>query len=135
MKIAVNDVEICDIGQNQKDLFGEFIPQAQMEDAVAESIGKLLLHKYEQCMLRLRREWEPKLAAQDIDIPQDDDEFATLVFAHPDYKDKSARMRAQNENFDTEVIQTRDQMTNMMNSHKQNLQGQKNPLMNGDIPV
>ena len=52
----------------------------------------ILTHKYERCMERLRREWEPKLTDRgSATLPTDDDEFATLVFSQTDYKNRSQR--------------------------------------------
>lgn len=52
----------------------------------------VLSHKFERCMERLRREWEPKLASRGMDsLPTDDDDFAVLVFAQADYKNRSQR--------------------------------------------
>ncbi len=52
----------------------------------------ILMHKYEQCFDRLKKEWEPKLAAAGAkSIPTDKDEFAQMVFAHPEYKSRKVR--------------------------------------------
>lgn len=52
----------------------------------------LLNEKYTQCMRRLRVEWEPKFKEAGISqIPADDNDFAGMVFSHPDYKNRSQR--------------------------------------------
>lgn len=57
-----------------------------------ERMQWVLMHKYERCMERLRREWEPKLMALGMkELPLDDDEFAELVFSQPNYKNRSQR--------------------------------------------
>ncbi len=55
-----------------------------------EQLKYILTHKYERCMERLRREWEPKLVGLK-QLPTDDDAFAELVFKHPEYKNRSDR--------------------------------------------
>lgn len=52
----------------------------------------LLNEKYIQCMRRLRQEWEPKIRDAGIpNIPSEDSDFASMVFSHPDYKNRSQR--------------------------------------------
>lgn len=67
--------------------------QKQKPDEFAKSQMKwILTHKYERCMERLRKEWEPKLASRgNTLIPIDDDAFAELVFSQSDYKNRSQR--------------------------------------------
>ncbi len=49
--------------------------------------------KINQCRKRLIREWQPRLFADPAvtTIPGDEDGFITVVFAHPDYKDRATR--------------------------------------------
>lgn len=123
MKISVNDVELNTIGELKKDLFKHYIPSAQLDAAVGVSIQKLLLYKYERCMERLRKEWEPKLQARSLDIPFDDDAFATLVFAQPDYKDRKARMLEEDpDNAAANIAAARTHAVGLLNHHKANLQ-------------
>ena len=52
----------------------------------------LVDEKYQRCMERLRKEWEPKLKADGVAmLPTDNDAFAQMVFAHPQYKNRSQR--------------------------------------------
>lgn len=51
----------------------------------------ILQYKYQQCFKRLKKEWDPKLIAREIEIPTDPDEYAAVVFAEDDYKDRAAR--------------------------------------------
>jgi len=61
-----------------------------------EKLKWILMHKYENCMEQLRREWEPKLLAEGVkEFPVDDDAFAELVFKHPEYKNRSEREKNQ----------------------------------------
>ena len=54
-------------------------------------VGYIIEHKYERCLERLKKEWEPKLAKTLPSIPTDPDALAELIFAHPDYKSRSQR--------------------------------------------
>ena len=57
-----------------------------------ERLKWILMHKYQRCMERLRRSWEPKLMASGYkELPLDDDKFAELVFSQPNYKNRSQR--------------------------------------------
>ena len=50
------------------------------------------MHKYEQCFKKLKAEWDVKLVENGIkSIPTDPDEYATLVFEQPNYKDRATR--------------------------------------------
>lgn len=62
---------------------------AETEDR--ERMVYILKHKYEQCLKRLKLEWNPKFASSGIrEIPVDDVEYCNLVFSRPDYKDKKS---------------------------------------------
>lgn len=59
---------------------------------IKQQLQCILTHKYERCMERLRKEWEPKLLSEGLkEFPVDDDAFAELVFKHPEYKNRSQR--------------------------------------------
>lgn len=52
----------------------------------------ILMHKYERCFERLKKEWEPKLAANGVaSIPTNPDALAELIFAQPNYKCRKTR--------------------------------------------
>lgn len=62
------------------------------EKMLCDRMAWILQHKYERCLSRLKLEWLPKLEARGIsEIPADDDEFASLVFSQPDYKNRTMR--------------------------------------------
>jgi hypothetical protein len=64
----------------------------QIEEWIKERVRWILIHKYERCMERLRREWEPKLGSAGVQfIPLIDEDFAFLVFSRPEYKDRESR--------------------------------------------
>ena len=92
MKISIDDKELFTLTDTQKAVIKNDIPADIFEDDMKRRINWVLMHKYEQCFKALKKEWEPKLAASGAkSIPTDPDEFAGVVFAHPEYKDRAAR--------------------------------------------
>lgn len=92
MKISVNDQELFTLSEVQKKVIQNDIPSGIFEDDMKRRLYYILMHKYERCFERLKKEWETKLAASGAQsIPTNPDEFAALVFLHPEYKDRSQR--------------------------------------------
>ncbi len=93
MKISVNDEEIYTLTETQKKVIQNDIPSDIFEEDMKRRLRWVLVdEKYSRCMERLRKEWEPKFKSDGAkSIPTDDDEFAQMVFAHPNYKDRLAR--------------------------------------------
>ena len=93
MKISVNDQEIYTLSEIQKKVIQNDIPSEIFEEDMKRRLKWVLVdEKYRKCMERLRREWEPRFKAEGAQsLPTDDDEFANLVFAHPEYKNRSQR--------------------------------------------
>ena len=57
-----------------------------------DSMRWIIQHKYERCLERLKKEWLPKLEERGItEVAADDQELAELIFAQPDYKNRSQR--------------------------------------------
>lgn len=99
MKISVNDVELFSLNDIQKQILAYEIPNEILEDDLKRRLNWILSHKIDEVYKSLRSQWEPKLIAEGAkSLPTDKEEFASLVFAHPDYKDRSAReLEAQKE--------------------------------------
>jgi len=92
MKISVNDIELFTLTETQKKVIKNDINADIFEEDMKRRLNHALMHKYEQCFKRLKAKWEPKLAANGVtSIPTDKDALATLIFAQPNYKDRSAR--------------------------------------------
>lgn len=92
MKISVNDVELFTLSDTQKKVMQNDILSDIFEDDMKRRLQWVLMHKYEECFKVLKAEWDPKLAANGIDMmPTDPDKYAELVFAQPNYKNRSAR--------------------------------------------
>lgn len=92
MKISVNDQELFTLSETQKKVIKNDIPSDVFDEDMNRRVQWVLMHKYENCFKRLKQEWDSKLAANGVSmIPTDPDAYAQLVFAQPNYKDRSAR--------------------------------------------
>jgi len=92
MIVKVDEKELFTLTDLQKKVIKNDILAEQFEDFIKSRMFYVVNHKYEQCFRRLKAEWEPKLAEAGVQlIPTNKDTFAEMVFAHPDYKDRSAR--------------------------------------------
>ncbi len=92
MKISVNDEHLFTISEVQKAVIANDIQEEILEEDLKRRVAYVITHKYEQCFERLKKEWEPKLAALGVEsIPTNKDAFAQLVFSQPSYKNRSQR--------------------------------------------
>lgn len=100
MKISVDGVDIFELSEVQlKIMQNNISSEAEcpiygkgFECDLKRRLRYILMHKYEQCFKELKSEWEPKLKEAGIkSIPLDDEEFAALVFAQPNYKSRDDR--------------------------------------------
>lgn len=122
MKVSINDVELFNISDIKKQVICNDIPAEVLEEDLQRRIGWVMAHKYERCMERLKKEWMPKLKAAGVEnIPLDDDVFAAMVFARPEYKDRSARELEANPQFAEQALQTKEQIKKQKEAHINNL--------------
>lgn len=92
MKVMINDEVLFELSDLKKRVICNDILSEVIEDDLKRRIAYIIGHKYERCMDRLKKEWVPKLKAAGVEsIPLNDDAFARMVFARPDYKDRSTR--------------------------------------------
>lgn len=92
MKISVNDKELFTISETQKKVMCNDIFSNELDKDLKRRLSYSLVHKYDQCFDRLKKEWEPKLIARGVkSLPTDKNEFAQLVFSQADYKDRKDR--------------------------------------------
>ena len=91
MKISVDDKELYTLSDTQKKVIMNQIPEELFEQDMCRRLQWVLMHKYEQCFKELKEQWEPKLAKTEAMLPSNPDAFAELVFAQPEYKNRSAR--------------------------------------------
>lgn len=92
MKVSVNDVELFTLSALHKQVIANDINVNELDEDLKYRLQYILTHKYDCCFKRLKNEWDAKLAANGVTmIPTDPDEYAQLVFAQPNYKDKATR--------------------------------------------
>jgi len=92
MRVSVDGQVLFTLNETQKKVIKHDIHQELFDEDMKRRLQYILMHKYERCFERLKKEWEPKLAASGAkSIPTDPDEFAEMVFAHPEYKNRSQR--------------------------------------------
>lgn len=92
MKISVNDIELYTLTEVQKKVIQDYVQQEIFEEDMKRRLRWVLLHLYEQSFNKLKQEWDSKLAANGIaSIPTNPDAYAQLVFAQPNYKNRSQR--------------------------------------------
>ena len=100
MKISCNDQEIFTLSETQKKVIQNDIKTEIFDEDMKRRLKWVLFdEKYQKCFQRLRSEWcdpdssgKSKLAKAGVkSIPTDPDELAELIFAQPDYKNRSKR--------------------------------------------
>lgn len=93
MKISADDKEVFTLSETQKKVIQNDIPSEIFEEDMKRRLKWVLIdEKYTRCMDRLRKEWEPRLKEDGArSLPTHDEEFAEMVFAHPEYKNRSQR--------------------------------------------
>lgn len=92
MKISVNDQELFTLSEIQKKVICNDICSLELDADLSRRLQYIVMHKYEQCFDRLKKEWEPKLIADGAtSLPTDKDALASLIFAHPEYKCRTDR--------------------------------------------
>lgn len=92
MKVSVNDVELFELTETQKKVIKNNIMEDIFEEDMKRRLKWVLMHKYEQCFIELKKEWDQKLASNGIDaVPTNPDKYAELVFSQPNYKCRKDR--------------------------------------------
>ena len=95
MKVSVNDQPLFTLSDTQKQVIKNDVHTNIFDADMNRRLQWVLMHKYEECFKALKAEWDPKLAANGVTmIPTDPEAYAQLVFAQPNYKDRSAREQA-----------------------------------------
>lgn len=92
MQIHVDGKKVLELNNTKMKVIMNDVHEDQFQEDMERRVNWILQHKYERCFQRLKQEWEPKLKASGVQtIPLDDDAFAEVVFAHPDYKSRKQR--------------------------------------------
>lgn len=92
MKVKVDNEEVLELTEIQKQVIKNDINEDIFDADMKRRVHWVLTHKYERCFERLKKEWEPKLAAKGIEsLPTNKDAFAQLVFSQTDYKSRKQK--------------------------------------------
>jgi hypothetical protein len=92
MKIKVDNDQVLELTEIQKKVIKNDINEDVFDADMKRRVAWILTHKYEQCFERLKKEWEPKLAAKGVAmLPTDKDAFAQMVFSQPEYKGRKEK--------------------------------------------
>jgi hypothetical protein len=97
MKVEVDGKKVIELNETQKKVIQNDIPDEIFQEDMERRVNWVLSHKYARCFERLKKEWEPKLAQKMDSIPTNPDQFAELVFAQPEYKNRSLREKEASE--------------------------------------
>lgn len=96
MKISVDDVQLFELSDIQKQVIMNDINEDIFEDDMKRRLQYILMHKYERCFARLKAEWDGKLKENGVKtIPLDEDKYAQLVFKQPNYASRKQREAVQ----------------------------------------
>lgn len=92
MKISIDGKELFTLSEIQKTVIKNDIHADIFDEDMKRRLQYILMHKYERCFARLKEEWDKKLVDNGVkSVPTDPDEYAQLVFAQPNYKDRKSR--------------------------------------------
>lgn len=99
MKISVNDELLFDFSEMKKKVIENDIPSEMLENDLKRRMHYILNHKYERCLERLKKEWEPKLKQRYASLPTNESELCTLIFSQPDYMKRSERLNREEKEY------------------------------------
>jgi hypothetical protein len=92
MKISVNDQELFTLTETQKSVIKYDVNADIFDQDMLRRLKYILTHKYERSFHSLKKEWDTKLKENGVkSVPTDEDEYAQLVFAQPNYKCRKTR--------------------------------------------
>jgi len=98
MKIKVDNVDLFELSETQKKVIKNDIHSDNFEEDMKRRLKYILMHKYERCFERLKKEWDQKLITNGVEsVPTNPDAYAELVFSQPNYKDRKSREIENNE--------------------------------------
>ena len=93
MKVDVDNKNLFQLSEHHKKVIQWDIPTEDFENDMKRRIQYIVMHKYQQCIDRLIKEWEPKLRERFPNLPTNQEALANLIMNQPDYKDRSQRQR------------------------------------------
>ena len=103
MKVSVNGVDLFEVSETQKKVICDHVASEIFDEDMKRRLQWVIGHLYEQSFLELRKRWEPVISTRVANVPSNWDDYANLVFAQPEYKDRSARAAEEKARNDAEV--------------------------------
>lgn len=92
MKISLDGKDLFTLTEMQKKVMQNDICMEDFQADIERRLRWVLTHKYEQCFIRLKAEWDKKLVTNGVtSVPTHADEYAKLVFSQPNYKNRSEK--------------------------------------------
>jgi hypothetical protein len=92
MIFKVDDEQVLELTDSMQNVLKYYMLSETFDDEMKRMAFWCIKDKYENSFKKFKAEWEPKLIADGAtSIPVDEAEFAALVFAREDYKDRSTR--------------------------------------------
>ena len=91
MKVKVNDEDIFELAEFQKQVICNDIPYDVFEADMKRRLEYIIMHKYEQCFKRLKEEWDIKLQDRVDSLPTKPEAYVKLVMSQSDYKCRKTR--------------------------------------------
>ncbi len=91
MKVKINDEDLFELQDYQKSVICNDIPYDIFEADMKRRLEYIIMHKYEQCLMRLKEEWNPKLSQRLDSLPTQDQDYVKLVMSQPDYMCRKTR--------------------------------------------
>ena len=92
MKVSVDDVELFTISDVQKKVIMNDVMSDIFEADMRRRLFYIINERYKASLKKLKEDWIPKLQASGMEsIPLNDDALATIIFDHPEYKDRKTR--------------------------------------------
>ncbi len=91
MKININDLSQIFISEFKKKVIFDLINRNEFFDFIHNGISQLIDQLYRSSFLNLKTTWIEKLKEENIEIPQDEEKLASLIFSRPDYLDRLER--------------------------------------------
>ncbi len=91
MKISVDDKELFTLSDIQKNVIMNDIHEDIFDEDMKRRIQYIIMHKYEQCLKRLKDDWMPILQTRLSSIPTSDEELSKLIMSQKDYKSRKDR--------------------------------------------
>lgn len=91
MKIQIDGKEVYELTGTKMKVIQNDIPTEIFQSDMERRVKWVIEHKYERCLERLKKEWEPKLQERFESLPTNPEALAELIFSQSDYKNRSQK--------------------------------------------